>query len=133
MNEPRDTEQLIDEKLDRAMQFQTKKYGDTPTDDLQLVPKKYVDTLKVYAGYVNSDATLGNPFPMGWTVSKPGSGDYIVGHTLGTVNFSVIIQPKGVQLVPTITSRTSANFRVTLTTPATATFTDSDFMFLVSL
>lgn len=38
------TQQMIDEAIKKAMAFQTKKYGDTPTDDLQLVPKKYVDS-----------------------------------------------------------------------------------------
>lgn len=35
--------QLIDEKIKKAMQFSTVKYGDTPTDTLQLTPKKYVN------------------------------------------------------------------------------------------
>jgi hypothetical protein len=42
--------QMIDERIAFAMRFQTKKYGDTPTDDLQLVPKKYVDTVTVTPG-----------------------------------------------------------------------------------
>lgn len=35
--------QYIDERLQQAAQFHTKKIGDTPTDDYQLTPKKYVD------------------------------------------------------------------------------------------
>lgn len=38
-----DVEKLIDEKITEAMSFSVSKYGDTPTDALQLTPKKYVD------------------------------------------------------------------------------------------
>lgn len=41
---------LIDEKIAKAMAFATKKYGDTPTDSLQLTPKKYVDANSGVAG-----------------------------------------------------------------------------------
>lgn len=36
-------EQIVNETVRKAFEFPTKKYGDTPTDALQLVPKKYVD------------------------------------------------------------------------------------------
>lgn len=36
---------LIDHKIAKAMSFATAKYGDTPTDALQLVPKKYVTSV----------------------------------------------------------------------------------------
>lgn len=36
---------LIDDKIAKAMAFATKKYGDTPTDALQLTPKKYVSSV----------------------------------------------------------------------------------------
>lgn len=36
---------MIDTSIEKAMAFATKKYGDTPTDALQLVPKKYVSSV----------------------------------------------------------------------------------------
>lgn len=42
MNEE-DIKKLIDTKIAAAMNFGVTKYGDTPTDALQLTPKKYVD------------------------------------------------------------------------------------------
>lgn len=37
-------QEMIDDSLDTATAFQTRKVGDTPTDNNQLTPKKYVDT-----------------------------------------------------------------------------------------
>lgn len=39
-----DVKKYIDDEIATAVSFKTKKVGDTPTDDFQLVPKKYVDT-----------------------------------------------------------------------------------------
>lgn len=39
----KEVQQMISESLKLAMDFSTRKLGDTPTDDLQLTPKKYVD------------------------------------------------------------------------------------------
>lgn len=36
-------QQMIDTALSKAMDFPTKKRGDTPTDAYQLTPQKYVD------------------------------------------------------------------------------------------
>lgn len=40
-----DVQKMIDDSLKKALAFQTKKYGDTPTDALQLTPKKYVTSV----------------------------------------------------------------------------------------
>ena len=87
----------IDESIAKAMQFSTKKYGDTPTDALQLTPKKYVDGNKgttVYRGFVNSDGTAGN-LPAGWTSAHTGTGQYTVEHDLLTAGYSMVITPIG--------------------------------------
>lgn len=34
---------MIDEAIRKAMDFSTRKRGDTPTDELQLTPRKYVN------------------------------------------------------------------------------------------
>lgn len=39
-----DAKKYVDDGLALVASFKTKKVGDTPTDDFQLVPKKYVDT-----------------------------------------------------------------------------------------
>lgn len=38
-----DVKKLIDQKISEVTAFSQVKYGDTPTDELQLTPKKYVD------------------------------------------------------------------------------------------
>lgn len=81
---------MIDSSIKKAMAFSTPKYGDTPTDALQLVPKKYADAITGgYAGYVNSDGSAGN-LPSGWTSSKISTGLYQIVHNLGTANYSGI-------------------------------------------
>ena len=49
-NQKKIVQQMIEQALKEAKAFSTEKYGDTPTDDLQLTPKKYVSS-------VISDAT----------------------------------------------------------------------------
>lgn len=43
--EPQQVQKMIDESIQKALSFAAKKYGDTPTDALQLVPKKYVSSV----------------------------------------------------------------------------------------
>lgn len=42
-NEKRNVQKMIDDSLKKAMDFKTRKRGDTPTDSLQLTPQIYVD------------------------------------------------------------------------------------------
>lgn len=42
-NDKRQVRDMIDEALRKAMDFSTRKRGDTPTDLYQLTPQKYVD------------------------------------------------------------------------------------------
>lgn len=44
-NDKKEVETMIKDALRLAMDFPTRKRGDTPTDMLQLVPKKYVDSM----------------------------------------------------------------------------------------
>lgn len=39
----RQIQEMIQAAIDRAVDFSTRKRGDTPTDDLQLTPRKYVN------------------------------------------------------------------------------------------
>lgn len=69
----------------------SKRVGDTPTDALQLVPKKYVDDIVggSYAGYVNENL-IGNILPTGWSATNPTLGTYTITHNLGTTSYSVV-------------------------------------------
>src|ERR1035437_1011812 len=90
-----DTNQIqkqIDDSIDKAMAFNKKKVGDTPTDAFQLVNKKYVDSKPsgAYAGYVNSDGSAGH-LPTGWSSSHLGTGAYEITHNLGTANYAIVL------------------------------------------
>lgn len=39
----KEIKKMIESAVKHAVEFKTKKRGDTPTDDLQLVPRKYVN------------------------------------------------------------------------------------------
>ncbi len=60
-NQKANIQQMIDASITKALKFPTKKYGDTPTDDLQLVPKKYVSSVfasvSSMAGVAGGDPT----------------------------------------------------------------------------
>src|SRR3990167_4312061 len=42
-NQKKEIQEMIDKAIARAVEYQTRKRGDTPTDDLQLTPRKYVN------------------------------------------------------------------------------------------
>lgn len=80
----------IDQAIKEALAFSTPKYGDTPTDVLQLANKKYVDG-RVYVGaWVDTGATVDAVFmPTGWSVVKNSTGNYTVTHNLNRTDYSV--------------------------------------------
>lgn len=78
----------IDKAVQDALAFSTPKYGDTPTDVLQLANKKYVDS-HTFAGAFSSTGTALN-LPRGWTVTKNSTGNYTVTHNIGNASYSVV-------------------------------------------
>lgn len=42
-NDKRLIQNMLNKAITQVSQFQNKKWGDTPTDDLQLTPRKYVN------------------------------------------------------------------------------------------
>ena len=79
---------MIEQAIATAIEFQTRKRGDTPTDDLQLTPRKYVNLNGSVAGRPSgSVATIGQQFfasdtniPMFFTWQKTwvnGSGSIV--------------------------------------------------------
>lgn len=84
-------ENMIKTAVDKAVDFPTRKRGDTPTDVTQLTPKGYVDNAVGRFGIVLSDGTAGTPFPTGWTTTYVATGDYRVNHNLGTTKYAVLV------------------------------------------
>lgn len=123
---------FVQEKVDQYGSFKNSKLGDTPTDALQLTPKKYVDG-RVTGGSVNSDGTSGTPFPTGWSSSRLNVGRYQITHTLGTNNYAVTTNPTVNFLSNSITAKTSTTFNVSILDPSTGVhgFVDSPFYFIV--
>ena len=82
--------EYIDKAISEAFAFSTTKYGDTPTDALQLVNKKYVDG-RVYVGaWVDTGAGINTVFlPTGWSVVKNSTGNYTVTHNLRRTDYCV--------------------------------------------
>lgn len=120
---------LVDEKIKKAMAYSTVKYGDTPTDALQLVPKKYADSLSSgFVGQVNSGGTTGT-LPTGWTVTHPGTGSYIVTHNLGVYN-RAIVNSIGVVGFQNVVANDLNSFQVS-TYNSSAAGTDTAWQFIV--
>ena len=62
-DDKREIREMIDLALRRAMEYQTRKRGDTPTDDLQLTPRKYINMNgSVAARPANSIASLAQKY-----------------------------------------------------------------------
>lgn len=105
-----------------------KRIGDTPTDALQLVNKKYVDdnASSVFPGAVSNSTSAGTPFPSGWTVSNNTTGVCTITHNLGTINYAVSILPQAGDIVPNIQSKGANSFQVrtdlNATTPSNTSF-----------
>ena len=62
-DEKKEIQEMIDKAVGRAVEFQTRKRGDTPTDDLQLTPRKYVNMNGSVAGRpIGSVVTVGQKY-----------------------------------------------------------------------
>lgn len=107
-------QKLIDDSLKETMLFSTTKYGDTPTDALQLANRKYVDS-RTYTGYINANGTAGF-LPNGWTSSKSATGTYVITHNFGNKNYTA-------QVTTEVSTDTSFN----LTFPVVLAYTNNFF------
>ena len=88
-----DIKKMIDEGIAKAAVLSTRKLGDTPTDDRQLVPKGYVVSSiagRVFGGRVDVDGNAIS-LPEGWTSSKPAEGTLQVTHNLGHTGYGVSV------------------------------------------
>lgn len=82
----------------------------------------------VYGGKVVSGASS-TPFPSGWSVSNPSTGNYQITHNLGHTSYSVTITPLQVA-IPNITDHSSNTFSVNF---RNSSFTDADSNFFFIL
>lgn len=67
----------------------SKRIGDTPTDDLQLVNKKYVDSSggKIYSANIDNTGTIVVGSSKISSVSHSLTGKYTITHNLGHLNY----------------------------------------------
>ena len=62
-NQKKEIQEMIDKAVLKAVEYQTRKRGDTPTDDLQLTPRKYVNmNASVASRPIGSVVTIGQKF-----------------------------------------------------------------------
>lgn len=149
---------MIDTSLKSS--FTQRRIGDTPTDTLQLTPKKYVASLvsanvtsivtqytssilavnnRMYPGYVKSTGAAGTPFPSGWTTSVLGTGNYQVIHNLNnTNNYVITATPFAANgaandaTYPVTTTLAPNSFQITWAETTTpATAINTDFTFIL--
>lgn len=130
--------ELITDATEAASLFSTKKVGDTPTDALQLVPKKYLDT-KYYQGFITAFGVVGF-LPPGWTVTQTGTGLYEVFHHLGTDQYAVVVTPiyraaldPGARGAFINTIHTATSFIVNTCTVSDGADKDTDFFFFLAV
>jgi hypothetical protein len=106
----------IKEDIAQAVDFKTRKVGDLPTDDNQLMPKKYLDTV-LYWGTVSTP----NILPTGWTATYSPTGTCTITHNLNltSTDYTVVVTLVDVtaasQLTAyNLTSKNANDFVITL-------------------
>lgn len=112
-----------------------KRIGDTPTDNLQLVNKKYCDNNKttIYSGAVSSGGS-GITLPSGWTSTHNSTGDYSVSHNLNVGATKYVVTAcigVGVRFLA-VSLQSSIRFDIN-TYDKTGTLADGPFQFTLSL
>lgn len=86
----------------------------------------------LYHGYVNSNATFGNPTQSGWSVSSSSTGIYTVTHNFGNVGYAVQVVAKASTVKNITVSDKSSNSFTVRVANLSDTLEDNDFMFLVT-
>ena len=130
-NAKREIENMIDVRVARAMEFETRKRGDTPTDANQLTPKQYVDSKGVFAGYVDSAGDEGSPFPTNWTSQKDATGQYKITHNLGSSAYAVGTIADDTTAFLVLTGKMDNEFQI-WTYDSSSTLANRGFYFLLA-
>lgn len=85
-----------------------------------------------YGGKVTSNAA-GSPFPSGWSLEHPSTGNYTITHNLGTNNYVVVVMCDSTTTrAITITSKSSSSFNIYIKNSA-GSDTDTDCYFIVKV
>lgn len=129
-----DTKNYIDEHIRIVKTVGVKKYGDTPTDALQLTPKGYVDR-RITGGVVLSDGTAGVPFPVGWSVASITTGRVTVTRTVDPntlAKYAVVATSlSSAAIIATVNNKSSSSFDIN-TFDAAGAAADATTFFIVS-
>lgn len=83
----------------------------------------------VYGGRVTSGAA-GTPFPTGWSVTNPSTGNYQITHNLGHQSYAVTVTPESI-VIPNFTSIANNTFNVNFRNTG-GTDTDANFLFILT-
>jgi hypothetical protein len=94
---PQDIKILIQTEIAQAAhssQFNVAKVGYHTHDNINSPNiTMQPNVLAGYYGIVNSDGTAGTIFPVGWTSTYLGTGEYQINHNLNTLNYIPMITP----------------------------------------
>lgn len=130
----KEVKKLIKQELKTS--FAQKRVGDTPTDALQLVNKKYVDSKSSgYPGHANTAGTS-TFLPTGWSISGGVTGQSTITHNLGTSNYAVVasVLPQNTITIVNIDNAGNNSFLVKTLNQTGATSwsaTNTDFFFIL--
>ena len=86
-----------------------------------------------FAGAFDSAGDAGSPFPTGWTVSRTGTGNYLITHNLGTTEYSVVATPLGTYNIVQVASRNSNTFELYSVDRATGNVSNTGMNFVLTL
>lgn len=86
-----------------------------------------------YGGAFDSAGTAGTPFPTGWTVSKTGTGTYLITHNLGTTSYTVAATPLGFYNIVQVASRQSTTFELYAVDRGTGAASNTAMNFILTL
>lgn len=84
-----------------------------------------------FIGYVDSSGSAGTPFPSGWTVTRSGTGSYVVTHDIGNTNYVFSLVPMSANVVSGSTSRANNSFEADFYDNTSGSGVNTDFMFIL--
>ena len=86
-----------------------------------------------YVGAFDSAGNTGTPFPTGWSLSKTGTGTYLITHNLGTTSYAVVATPLGAYNIVQVASRNSNTFELYAVDRATGGASNTGMNFILTL
>lgn len=86
-----------------------------------------------FPGTFDSAGNAGTPFPSGWSISKTGTGSYLITHNLGNTNYAVVATPFGFYNVVQVASQGSNSFELYAVDRATGASANTAMNFVLTL